>query len=66
MTSPIFSRSETMTGRVRLRIGLFRRVIAQVEVTVRLVHPASNQVQREFVVWRDAKAEDVVAEFRLP
>lgn len=56
-----YSREEQLTGRMRLRVGGFGRVIAQLEV--RCVKkpwpPHVSKEERVSFYWRDAQRDDV-------
>lgn len=61
VVAPIPFRRETKTGRVRPRIGLFRRVVMQIEVSVEVFHdyPSGPVILSHSTYWRDACHDDV-------
>lgn len=50
--------SESLTGRTRLRSGLFGRLVVQVEVNRKYF--VDNYCATEDIVWRDARLTDLI------
>lgn len=61
MVAPVPFHRETKTGRARPRVGLFRRVLMQVEISVEVFHeyPSGPVILRQYTYWRDARPDDV-------
>ena len=61
MVAHVPFRRETKTGRARPRIGLVRRVLMQVEISVEVFHeyPSGPVTLNRYTYWRDARPEDV-------
>ena len=68
MVCPVTEHRQSLTGRVRPRLGWFRKLILQVEVHVDVIepYPGHERKVRAYTQWRDATPADLINTIYCP